>query len=480
MKRTVIFNALAGSGHYNGLLCIYKEMACRHAEGRGSVEYACKFVVNAQDIESLLNHFRSMGATREDVNSFEESIVSIEEETSIQAMTEVIRNTGVMPIGEANDARFAAVDRAVETILESAAAENQSAFGVIDIFSSAAARALLKRKVPFYVTLPGPPTFAALCGVRGVGLRPGEYLPYLAFRMVPSIVKLMKQFKATVKESCDPARAIFSSGIEIDSCFGRSGDKVLHFVRTFSDRRQHTPIDSFPDSIRRFFDTSSSPPSAEYDPLPIVVCSSSTLEFQSLTAVGLATLYRALRRGRDRWRVVWRVGHRESYEEAMANVGDRSRDDEWFTACDTWIPQVALLSHPQVKCFVSHMGWNGTNEALMSGTPILATPVGADQPENAALCKKLGVAIVLDTVDPNSSFTTPPRDVPFRPPERFDVDSAYQSLRAILEPDSSYQQAALRVQQKYFQGDGLDDEAHGIGPGAVVAAIEADEDAIQQ
>ncbi|CAN6175019.1 unnamed protein product [Urochloa humidicola] len=49
----------------------------------------------------------------------------------------------------------------------------------------------------------------------------------------------------------------------------------------------------------------------------------------------------------------------------------------------TWSPQLEVLAHPAVGCFVTHCGWNSTTEALCSGVPMVAMPQWTDQPMNA-------------------------------------------------------------------------------------------------
>ncbi|PUZ71565.1 hypothetical protein GQ55_2G323300 [Panicum hallii var. hallii] len=49
----------------------------------------------------------------------------------------------------------------------------------------------------------------------------------------------------------------------------------------------------------------------------------------------------------------------------------------------TWSPQLEVLAHPAVGCFVTHCGWNSTMEALGIGVPMVAMPQWSDQPTNA-------------------------------------------------------------------------------------------------
>ncbi|RCV41380.1 hypothetical protein SETIT_9G131300v2 [Setaria italica] len=48
-----------------------------------------------------------------------------------------------------------------------------------------------------------------------------------------------------------------------------------------------------------------------------------------------------------------------------------------------WCPQLDVLAHPAVGCFVTHCGWNSTLEALGFGVPMVALGLWSDQPTNA-------------------------------------------------------------------------------------------------
>jgi pathogen-inducible salicylic acid glucosyltransferase len=48
-----------------------------------------------------------------------------------------------------------------------------------------------------------------------------------------------------------------------------------------------------------------------------------------------------------------------------------------------WCPQLEVLTHKAVGCFVTHCGWNSTLEALSSGVPMVAVPYWSDQSTNA-------------------------------------------------------------------------------------------------
>ncbi|XP_052172420.1 mogroside IE synthase-like isoform X2 [Diospyros lotus] len=48
-----------------------------------------------------------------------------------------------------------------------------------------------------------------------------------------------------------------------------------------------------------------------------------------------------------------------------------------------WSPQLRVLAHPAVGCFMTHCGWNSTLEALALGVPMVAMPQWSDQATNA-------------------------------------------------------------------------------------------------
>ncbi|XP_051151265.1 UDP-glycosyltransferase 74F2-like [Andrographis paniculata] len=49
----------------------------------------------------------------------------------------------------------------------------------------------------------------------------------------------------------------------------------------------------------------------------------------------------------------------------------------------SWCPQLKVLGHDAVGCFITHCGWNSTLEALSLGVPMVAMPQWTDQITNA-------------------------------------------------------------------------------------------------
>ncbi|GKV02164.1 hypothetical protein SLEP1_g14631 [Rubroshorea leprosula] len=65
----------------------------------------------------------------------------------------------------------------------------------------------------------------------------------------------------------------------------------------------------------------------------------------------------------------------------------------------SWSPQLRVLAHKAVGCFITHCGWNSTLEALSLGVPMVAMPQWTDQPTNAKFVEdvwKVGIRVRVD------------------------------------------------------------------------------------
>ncbi|CAH8389990.1 unnamed protein product [Eruca vesicaria subsp. sativa] len=51
----------------------------------------------------------------------------------------------------------------------------------------------------------------------------------------------------------------------------------------------------------------------------------------------------------------------------------------------SWAPQAQILAHPSTGGFLTHCGWNSTLESIVSGVPLIAWPLYAEQRMNAVL-----------------------------------------------------------------------------------------------
>ncbi|CAB3221864.1 unnamed protein product [Arctia plantaginis] len=66
-----------------------------------------------------------------------------------------------------------------------------------------------------------------------------------------------------------------------------------------------------------------------------------------------------------------------------------------------WLPQKEILSHPNIKVFISHGGLIGTQEAIFNGVPIIGIPIYADQYNNLLQAQYLGFGKILEYHDIN-------------------------------------------------------------------------------
>ncbi|KAM0727417.1 UDP-glycosyltransferase UGT5 [Formica fusca] len=94
-----------------------------------------------------------------------------------------------------------------------------------------------------------------------------------------------------------------------------------------------------------------------------------------------------------------------------------------------WLPQFAVMNHPNIKCYLGHGGLLGLSEAVYIGLPMILVPIFGDQFYNSAAAKTRGAAVVLS----------------------FD-DLSEQSLRHALDTcfnNTSYRENAQRLSKAY-------------------------------
>ncbi|GLJ36763.1 hypothetical protein SUGI_0740500 [Cryptomeria japonica] len=72
-------------------------------------------------------------------------------------------------------------------------------------------------------------------------------------------------------------------------------------------------------------------------------------------------------------------------DNGNAKVGLEERVKKKGLVIRGWAPQLLILSHPSVGCFVTHCGWNSTLESISLGIPMIAWPLTADQHSDALL-----------------------------------------------------------------------------------------------
>lgn len=71
----------------------------------------------------------------------------------------------------------------------------------------------------------------------------------------------------------------------------------------------------------------------------------------------------------------------------------------------SFVQQRTLLAATDI--FLTHGGFNGTREALTQGVPMVVTPIGAEQPANAARIEELGAGLRINLEDLTSDTLRP-------------------------------------------------------------------------
>ncbi|THV01912.1 UDP-Glycosyltransferase/glycogen phosphorylase [Dendrothele bispora CBS 962.96] len=99
-----------------------------------------------------------------------------------------------------------------------------------------------------------------------------------------------------------------------------------------------------------------------------------------------------------------------------------------------YAPQEAILMHPATGWFISHGGWNSTQEGFMYKVPQIFWPFAGDQPYNAALMSQVHKAgFELINVRTGRDGTQPPyrhKDAPVQP--TFTVEAVRAEVRDLL------------------------------------------------
>ncbi|CAA7056929.1 unnamed protein product [Microthlaspi erraticum] len=134
----------------------------------------------------------------------------------------------------------------------------------------------------------------------------------------------------------------------------------------------------------------------------------------SLTAKQLTELAWGLEQSQQRF--VWVVrppvdGSSSSEYFSVNGGGNKDSTPEYLPegfvsrTCDrglvvpSWAPQAEVLAHRAVGGFLTHCGWNSTLEGVVSGVPMIAWPLFAEQNMNAALLSdELGIAVRADNL----------------------------------------------------------------------------------
>ncbi|PIA52862.1 hypothetical protein AQUCO_01000614v1 [Aquilegia coerulea] len=83
-------------------------------------------------------------------------------------------------------------------------------------------------------------------------------------------------------------------------------------------------------------------------------------------------------------------------EELSLPEGFEARMEGKGLIIKDWAPQMLILDHPAVGCFMTHCGWNSILEGICAGVPLITWPVFAEQFNNENLVTqvlKIGIPV---------------------------------------------------------------------------------------
>ncbi|PWA60486.1 UDP-glucuronosyl/UDP-glucosyltransferase [Artemisia annua] len=77
---------------------------------------------------------------------------------------------------------------------------------------------------------------------------------------------------------------------------------------------------------------------------------------------------------------IWFIRHTShEFEQWISEEGYEERIKGRGLMIRGWAPQILILSHKAIGCFITHCGWNSTLEAISFGIPMVTWPQFADQ-----------------------------------------------------------------------------------------------------
>ncbi|KAI8802097.1 hypothetical protein BJ742DRAFT_834575 [Cladochytrium replicatum] len=139
-----------------------------------------------------------------------------------------------------------------------------------------------------------------------------------------------------------------------------------------------------------------------------------------------------------RFRVLWslRVQGHDAAKRFHKMTAESFGMEELDVRIESYLPQAAVLAHPNVKLFVSHGGFNSTNEALLNGKPIVGVPFFGDQMYNIGQAVYGGACVKVSRRD--SQMQNQLRD----------------AILGMLDNYAQYKAAAMRMSALLKHGNG--------------------------
>ncbi|KAL7146244.1 hypothetical protein ABFS83_06G027500 [Erythranthe nasuta] len=128
--------------------------------------------------------------------------------------------------------------------------------------------------------------------------------------------------------------------------------------------------------------------------------------------------------------------------DALLPAGFLDRTKDRGMVVKSWAPQVAVLNHGSVGGFVTHCGWNSVLEAVVSGVPMVAWPLYAEQKFNRVVLVDEDMKLALRMEDGGSTVAA--EEVERRVRELMDGESEKgKEVRKVVEEKSAEARAAI-------------------------------------
>ncbi|KAL7302507.1 hypothetical protein TKK_0005149 [Trichogramma kaykai] len=119
-------------------------------------------------------------------------------------------------------------------------------------------------------------------------------------------------------------------------------------------------------------------------------------------------------------RVLWKIAKPEELPSGLP--------DNVLT--DTWLPQMEVLKHKNIRAFITHGGLMGTMEAIYNAVPMIGVPLFVDQYANMDLYQKRKIAVSLDYYKINNeSFIRVLEEILENPNYKKEIAKLSQSFR---------------------------------------------------
>ncbi|KAJ7961939.1 Glycosyltransferase [Quillaja saponaria] len=109
-----------------------------------------------------------------------------------------------------------------------------------------------------------------------------------------------------------------------------------------------------------------------------------------------------------------------------------------------WCPQLEVLNHKAVACFMTHCGWNSTLEALSLAVPMVAMPQWTDQPTNAKFIVDVWKVGIRARIDHEKGIVT-----------REEIEMC---IREVMEGERGNEMRRISLKWKKLAKEAVDDD----------------------